>query len=60
MNFDSPLAWKRRRLTNFDAMDAEAARAVLEAAKEKYGRDIRVFQISKASQSPPEVANSEE
>jgi len=59
MNFDSPLAWKQRRLTNFDAMDAEAARAVLEAAKEKYGRDIHVFQISKASQSPPEMANSE-
>lgn len=60
MNSDSPLAWKRRRLTDFDAMDAEAARAVVEAAKEKYGRDIRVFEISKTSQSPPEVANSEE
>ncbi|KAJ8440907.1 hypothetical protein Cgig2_022763 [Carnegiea gigantea] len=32
----------------------------LKLQKGKYGRDIRVFQISKASQSPPEMANSEE
>ncbi|XP_021770242.1 plant UBX domain-containing protein 1-like isoform X1 [Chenopodium quinoa] len=63
MNFDSPLAWKRRRLTNIDPMDAEAARAKLEAAKEKYGREIHVFETSTqstASQSPPEAANTEE
>lgn len=60
MNFDSPLAWKRRRLTNIDPMDMEAARAKLEAAKEKYGREIRVFETLTASQSPPEAANTEE
>ncbi|XP_010679180.2 plant UBX domain-containing protein 1 isoform X1 [Beta vulgaris subsp. vulgaris] len=64
MNFDSPLAWKRRRLTNidrFDPMDVEAARAKLEAAKEKYGREIRVFETTMTSQSPPpEAANTEE
>lgn len=59
MNFDSPLAWKRRRLTKVDPMDAEAARVKLEAAKEKYGREIRVFENSTASQSPPEAANTE-
>ncbi|KAJ8440908.1 hypothetical protein Cgig2_022764 [Carnegiea gigantea] len=32
----------------------------LKLQKGKYGRAIRVFQISKASQSPPEMANSEE
>lgn len=60
MNIDSPLAWKRRRLTNIDAMDAEAARAKLEAAKEKYGREIHVFETSKASQQAAQVADTGE
>ncbi|KNA24966.1 hypothetical protein SOVF_010840 isoform B [Spinacia oleracea] len=42
-------------------MDAEAARAKLEAAKEKYGREIHVFETSTASShSPPEASNPEE
>lgn len=60
MNFDSPLAWKRRRLTNIDPMDAEATRAKLEAVREKYGRDIHVFETSKPSQAPSNEANTEE
>ncbi|KAL2940508.1 Plant UBX domain-containing protein 1 [Bienertia sinuspersici] len=60
MNFDSPLAWKRRRLTNIDPMDMEVAKGKLEAAKEKYGRELRVLETSTGSQSPPEAANTEE
>lgn len=42
-------------------MDTETAWAKLEAAKQKYGSDIRVFETSKPSQPPPQVAaNSEE
>lgn len=60
MNIDSPPAWKRRRLTDIDPMDAEAAKAKLEVAKEKYGREVRVFETSKASQQAAQAADNEE
>ncbi|KAL9226122.1 hypothetical protein vseg_001972 [Gypsophila vaccaria] len=59
MNFDSPIAWKRRKL-NVDSMDMEGANAKLQAAKEKYGRDIRVFETVRASQPAPTVTSAEE
>ncbi|GAB4847932.1 Plant UBX domain-containing protein 1, variant 2 [Ancistrocladus abbreviatus] len=97
MNFDSPQALKRRRLTNIDPMDAEAAKtqraisnllglelslpivdverryinytmkfntvtpmAKLEAAEEKYGREIRIFETRKTSETPAEIIVTEE
>lgn len=43
-----------------NSMDAEAAKAMLADVKEKYGRDIRVFETSTTSHTPNEVSNSEE
>lgn len=41
-------------------MDMEATRAKLEVAKEKYGRDIHVFETMKPSQPATEVGDTEE
>ncbi|XP_044501358.1 plant UBX domain-containing protein 1-like [Mangifera indica] len=42
----SPVPLKRRRHTNIHPMELESAKATLAAAKEKYGREIRVFETS--------------
>ncbi|KAJ4833341.1 hypothetical protein Tsubulata_000565 [Turnera subulata] len=49
----SPQALKRRRLTTMSSTEAEAARAKFAAVKEKYGRDLRVFETS--GQSSPQA-----
>ncbi|KAK6913026.1 UBX domain [Dillenia turbinata] len=49
---------KRRRLTSMDPMDVNQARLV--AAKEKLGREVRVFETSTASPVPTEVPDGEE
>ncbi|XP_041007391.1 plant UBX domain-containing protein 1-like [Juglans microcarpa x Juglans regia] len=57
----APLPLKRRRrLTNVDPMEFEAAKAKFAAMKEKVGREIRVFQTSALSPSSNEMSNSEE
>lgn len=56
----SALPFKRRRLTNIDPMEAEAAKAKFDAIKEKFGREIRVFQTSAHSPSSNQVPNMEE
>ncbi|RVW14162.1 Plant UBX domain-containing protein 1 [Vitis vinifera] len=60
MIFDSSPHWKRRRLTTIDPMDEVAAKAALEAVKQKFGREIHVFETSTTSQTPDEASNSEE
>ncbi|WOH05038.1 hypothetical protein DCAR_0624450 [Daucus carota subsp. sativus] len=60
MLIDSPSAFKRRRFTTMDPLDAESSKAKLLAAKEKFGRDIRVFETSIASQTQNDFANSDE
>ncbi|KAG2714759.1 hypothetical protein I3843_03G046400 [Carya illinoinensis] len=55
-----PLPLKRRRLANVDPMEVEAAKAKFAAIKEKFGREIRVFETSAASPSSHEVSNSAE
>ncbi|GAV85754.1 UBX domain-containing protein [Cephalotus follicularis] len=55
-----PLPLKRRRFTSIDSMEAEAAEAKLAAIKEKFGREIRVFETPGFSQSSNEVSNREE
>ncbi|WCJ20332.1 plant UBX domain-containing protein 1 [Euphorbia peplus] len=57
---DSPLPLKRRRLTTLCIMEAQAAQAKLGAVKEKFGRDIRVFETSPVSTSTDEVSNPDE
>lgn len=57
MRFAPPRYLKRRRLTNIDTMEAEAAKAKLGAAKEKYGREIRVFDTFRISETPAEDVN---
>ncbi|WCJ34572.1 plant UBX domain-containing protein 1 [Euphorbia peplus] len=56
----SPLPLKRRRHTTLCTMEAEAAKAKLEAVKEKFGRDIRVFETSGLSTSTNQVSSAEE
>jgi len=56
----APLPLKRRRLTNIDPMEVEAAKAKFAAIIEKFGREIRVFQTPALSPSSNEVSNSEE
>ncbi|KAJ4729389.1 plant UBX domain-containing protein 1-like [Melia azedarach] len=51
---------KRRRHSYIDPMEVESAKAKLAAAKEKYGREIRVFETSGCSSSPTAVSSSEE
>ncbi|XVF57871.1 hypothetical protein PTKIN_Ptkin07bG0017500 [Pterospermum kingtungense] len=56
----SPLALKRRRFTSIDSMEAASAKAKLAAAKEKFGREICVFETVGSSPSQNEVSNTEE
>ncbi|XP_061988730.1 plant UBX domain-containing protein 1 [Rosa rugosa] len=51
---------KRRRVTNIDRMEAEEAKAKLTAAKEKFGREIRVFETAASSSSQNADSNTEE
>ncbi|KAM5581873.1 plant UBX domain-containing protein 1 [Rosa sericea] len=50
---------KRRRVTNIDRMEAEEAKAKLTAAKEKFGREIRVFETAASSSSQNVDSNTE-
>ncbi|GMJ09403.1 plant UBX domain-containing protein 1 [Hibiscus trionum] len=56
----SPLPLKRRRFTNIDSMEAASAKAKLAAAKEKFGRQIRVFETAGPLPTQNEVPNTEE
>ncbi|CAK9179349.1 unnamed protein product [Ilex paraguariensis] len=60
MRSDSPPALKRKRLITIDLMDLESAKAKLAAAKEKFGREIRVFETVTTSPSSSDVSNNEE
>ncbi|XAR51962.1 hypothetical protein NMG60_11006775 [Bertholletia excelsa] len=60
MRLDSLSAVKRRRLTTTDPMDSESAKEKLEAAKQKFGREIRVIGTSAASSSVSDALNTEE
>ncbi|PSS35273.1 Plant UBX domain-containing protein [Actinidia chinensis var. chinensis] len=60
MRVDSPSGLKRRRFTTIDPMDPESVKAKLEAAKQKFGREIRVFETSSDSSAPNDVSSSEE
>eukprot|EP00257_Ricinus_communis_P020311 XP_015579516.1 plant UBX domain-containing protein 1 isoform X1 [Ricinus communis] len=55
-----PLPLKRRRLTAIDIMEAEAALAKLAAVKDKFGRDLRVFETNGLSPSTNQVSDAEE
>ncbi|RDY12850.1 Plant UBX domain-containing protein 1 [Mucuna pruriens] len=58
-----PLTSKRRRVTNFCStdMDTETAKAKLAAVKERFGREIHVFETSAlSSSSNAELFNGEE
>ncbi|XP_050234608.1 plant UBX domain-containing protein 1 [Mercurialis annua] len=50
---------KRRRLTAIDIMEAEAAKAKVAAIKDKFGRDLRVFETSGLSSSVNQVLDTE-
>ncbi|CAN1187961.1 Plant UBX domain-containing protein 1 [Linum perenne] len=56
----SPLHLKRRRLTTLDSMEAQEAKAKFAAVKEKFGRDLRVFETSPVSASPSQVSNDDD
>ncbi|KAK1569201.1 hypothetical protein Q3G72_033757 [Acer saccharum] len=56
----SPVPLKRRRHTNIDPMEVESAKAKFAAAKEKFGRDILVFETSASSASSSVNSNIEE
>lgn len=56
----SPLPLKRRRFTSIDLMEAASAKAKLAAAKEKFGREIRVFETAGLSPTENDVSNTEE
>lgn len=56
MTLDSSPSWKRRRLVAVSPMESELAKARLAAAREKYGRDIRVFETSIASAASANVS----
>ncbi|KAL8043762.1 hypothetical protein ABFX02_08G006200 [Erythranthe guttata] len=60
MIHDSLQACKRRRFIAVSAMDSESAKAQLAAAREKYGREIRVFETSLASATTSNVSNIDE
>lgn len=60
MRVDSPPALKRRRFTTIDPMDYELAKEKLAAAKQKFGREIRVFETTTSSPTSSNVSNSEE
>ncbi|KAK4712669.1 hypothetical protein R3W88_007182 [Solanum pinnatisectum] len=58
MIVDSASATKRQRFTAVDPMELESAKAKLAAAKEKFGREIRVFETATASSVPPDVSSN--
>ncbi|KAH7846956.1 hypothetical protein Vadar_020080 [Vaccinium darrowii] len=60
MTVDSSALLKRRRLIRTDPMESELAKVKLEAAKQKFGREIRVFETSTASPTPNDVYSSED
>ncbi|CAL9014752.1 unnamed protein product, partial [Prunus brigantina] len=60
VDVSSQFSLKRRRFINIDPMEAEEAKAKLTAAKEKFGREIRVFETSAASSSQTEESVTEE
>ncbi|KAI9076076.1 hypothetical protein K1719_042010 [Acacia pycnantha] len=62
MFLDDPLSLtsKRRRVTAVDSMDAEATKAKLAAIKERFGRDIRVFETSAVSAAPNTDTDNQE
>lgn len=63
MIIGSSPASKRGRFTTFHFMDPESVKVIQEkfaAAKEKYGRDIRVFETSRASANNIDVSSTEE
>ncbi|KAL6518757.1 Plant UBX domain-containing protein 1 [Orobanche hederae] len=60
MTFDSSPVWKRGRFIAVSSMDSESAKARLAAVREKYGREIRVFETSIASVTPTNVSDAEE
>ncbi|XP_022741419.1 plant UBX domain-containing protein 1-like isoform X2 [Durio zibethinus] len=55
-----PQPLKRRRFTSIDSMEAASAKAKLVAAKEKFGREIRVFETAGLLSTQNEVSNTEE
>lgn len=55
MKFDSPK--RRRKLTSCDPMDSQLAKAKLEDAKLKFGREIRVFSSSTDSVTPSDASD---
>ncbi|KAG6424784.1 hypothetical protein SASPL_115204 [Salvia splendens] len=57
---ESSPSWKRRRFIAVSPMESEFAKGKLAAAREKYGRDIRVFETSLASATPSNVSDTEE
>ncbi|XP_057766977.1 plant UBX domain-containing protein 1 [Salvia miltiorrhiza] len=57
---DSSPSWKRRRFIAVSPMESELAKGRLAAAREKYGRDIRVYETSLASATPSNVSDMEE
>ncbi|KAL3624311.1 Plant UBX domain-containing protein 1 [Castilleja foliolosa] len=59
MTLDSSPAWKRGRFVAVSPMESEAAQARLAAAREKYGREIRVFETSIASSTHSNVSDAE-
>lgn len=61
MTFASP-TWKRRRFIAGAAsqMESDSVKAMLAAAKEKYGREIRVFETSVASSSHGNPSETDE
>ncbi|KAM7512554.1 hypothetical protein LguiB_011429 [Lonicera macranthoides] len=59
MRLDSPQL-KRRRFTTIEVMDSQSAKEKLVSAKQKFGREIRVFETSVASPTPSDVSNTEE
>ncbi|MCD7453133.1 Plant UBX domain-containing protein 1 [Datura stramonium] len=58
MNVDSAPSIKRHRFTTVDPMELESPKAKLAAAKEKFGREIRVFETATASSTPPDVSSN--
>ncbi|CAA3010076.1 Hypothetical predicted protein [Olea europaea subsp. europaea] len=63
MIIGSSPASKRGRFTTLHFMDPESVKVIQEkfaAAKEKYGRDIRVFETSRASANNSDVPSTEE
>ncbi|XP_059294291.1 plant UBX domain-containing protein 1 isoform X1 [Lycium ferocissimum] len=49
---------KRQRFTTVDQMELESAKMKLAAAKEKFGREIRVFETAPASSTASDVSSN--